>query len=75
VKFQKPKQLQVENSGDFVKVSSDVPLKGVTLEKDGVEFDCNLFDLVPDETISVKASSLQPDHKVEVRFYVPDRHE
>jgi hypothetical protein len=74
VKFQKPK-LQIDVSGDCVTIRSDVPVKGATLENDGVTFDSNFFDVVPEETISIKGRGLQLDHKVDIRYYVPSRHE
>ncbi|KAL1968698.1 hypothetical protein VTN77DRAFT_1524 [Rasamsonia byssochlamydoides] len=74
VKLQNPKRLTVETSENSVSVSADVPVKGVTLEKDGVEFEDNLFDLVPEDTVSVKARGLRPGQDdVTVHFYLPGR--
>lgn len=58
----------------MVSVSADVPVKGATLEKEGVEFEDNLFDLVPGETVSVKArGGLRADDEVRVHYYLPGR--
>ncbi|EQL01852.1 beta-mannosidase [Ophiocordyceps sinensis CO18] len=55
--LQKPKHLRAELSDDekTVRVSAEVPVKGLALEceDDEVGFDDNLLDIVPGETVSI----------------------
>lgn len=60
---------------DSIRIQTDRPLKGVTLEANDVEFDENLADIVPEEVFTFKAKGGLGDQKVDVRFYTPDRHE
>lgn len=60
---------------DSIRIQTDRPLKGVTLEANDVEFEENLADIVPEETVTFKAKESLGDQKVDVRFYKPDRHD
>jgi hypothetical protein len=75
VPLQEPKGLKTEFSEGSVSVSADVPVKGVSLAKDGVEFEDNLFDLVPEETVTLKTKGWNKKDgdrdDVEIAYYVP----
>lgn len=69
VKLQKPKHLKTEVCGDIVKISAEVPVKGVALEtsKEGVVFEDNLVDIVPGEVVEVVCKGLDGG-EISVRY-------
>ncbi|KAL7274029.1 hypothetical protein RUND412_003089 [Rhizina undulata] len=67
VKTQKLK-LEVVVQGDVVGLSSDVPVKGVVLKKEGVKWNDNFVDLVPGDVVKVAGEGLGGG-EVGVRFY------
>ncbi|KAH0606595.1 uncharacterized protein H6S33_003429 [Morchella sextelata] len=69
VKLQTPKHLKTEVCGDIVKISAEVPVKGVALEttKEGVVFEDNLVDIVPGEVVEVVCKGLDGG-EVSVRY-------
>lgn len=69
VQTQKPKQLQVETVDGAVHLQAEVPVKGVTIEKDGIDFVNNFVDLVPGEKSIIKAEGLKAGEPVGVRYY------
>ena len=72
VHLQKPKHLTAEitKTGKFVKISSEVPVKGVALEceDDKVMFGDNLVDIVPGEVVSVAVTGTNKGTKIETRY-------
>jgi beta-mannosidase len=70
--FTKPKELKAELTGDFkaVRVSAEVPVKGVALEceDDGVKFDDNLVDIVPGEVVTIGVRGANEGTAITTRF-------
>lgn len=68
----KPAQLRAELSDDYtsVKVSAEVPVKGVALESedDGIKFEDNLVDVVPGEVITIKVRGAKKGSVVTTRY-------
>lgn len=55
VHLQKPRELKAVVKGGKVRISAEVPVKGVAVECDGkgVEFEDNLVDVVPGEVVEI----------------------
>ncbi|KAI0096311.1 glycoside hydrolase family 2 protein [Hypoxylon sp. NC0597] len=68
----KPAQLRAELSDDYtsVKVSAEVPVKGVALESedDGIKFEDNLVDVVPGEVITIKVKGAKKGSVITTRY-------
>ncbi|KAK3341810.1 glycoside hydrolase family 2 protein [Lasiosphaeria hispida] len=70
--LQKPKALKAELTADFsaVKISAEVPVKGVALESedDDVTFEDNLVDIVPGEVVTIAVRGAKEGTKIETRY-------
>lgn len=70
--LQKPKKLVAELAQDnsVVRVSADVPVKGLALEcdDDAVVFGDNLVDLVPGEVVEIPVRGATAGTKIETRY-------
>lgn len=72
VPFQQPKTLQFSVLDGMVSISSEVPVKGVMLEledeTEDVKWDDNGFDLLPNDTVTVRARGLKESDARRVRI-------
>ncbi|TDZ47151.1 Beta-mannosidase B [Colletotrichum trifolii] len=70
--LQKPKTLKAELDvgNGVVKVSAEVPVKGVALEveDDGVVFGDNLVDIVPGEVVEIPVKGAREGTEIETRY-------
>ncbi|TEA20666.1 Beta-mannosidase B [Colletotrichum sidae] len=70
--LQKPKALKakLDVGNGVVKVSAEVPVKGVALEvdDDGVVFGDNLVDIVPGEVVEIPVKGAQEGTEIETRY-------
>ncbi|KAJ0382998.1 hypothetical protein COL922a_011384 [Colletotrichum nupharicola] len=68
--LQKPKELKAVVDEGVVKVSAEVPVKGVALEceDDAVVFGDNLVDIVPGEVVEIAVTGAGEGTKIETRY-------
>ncbi|CAZ81256.1 unnamed protein product [Tuber melanosporum] len=68
--LQIPKSLKVSVEDGCVRLSTDVPVKGVAVEctKKGIAFEDNCVDLVPDETVRIGVKGLAKGDDVTLRY-------